>query len=68
MPQLKKAYKDATGHHGDLKTHLQEMAANSRKINSTMENFGYITCTLTLQADKLLQCKEAAATDLKMVH
>ena len=66
--QLKKAYNDCCGRHGDLKTHLQETGANSRKINTTMERYGYITCTLTLQADQLLRCKETAATDLKLVR
>ena len=67
-PQLKKAYKDASGHHDDLKTHLLDAGSTSRKINSTMEHYGYITCTLTLQADRLLQCRETAATDLKLVR
>ena len=66
--QLKKAYKDCCSHHGDLKTHLQETGANSRKINTTMERYGYVTCTLTLQADQLLRCRETAATDLKLVR
>ena len=33
-----------------------------------MERYGYVTCTLTLQADQLLRCRETAATDLKLVR
>ena len=33
-----------------------------------MERYGYITCTLTLQADQLLKCRETATADLKLVR
>ena len=66
--QLEKAYNDCSGHRGDLKTHLQDTAANLRKINQTMEHYGYITCTLTLQAARLREYCEMAAADIKKVE
>ena len=67
-PQLERAYSDSRGHHDNLKTHLQDTAANSRKINQTMEHYGYMSCTLTLLADRLRACREKATADLKKVR
>ena len=66
-PQLEKAYTNCAGHRGDLKTHLTQTGANSRKISQTMESYGYMMCTLTFQATEVQKLKEQAETDVKKV-